>query len=132
MTMAVQQDSFRPGAQRQVEPRREFFEQHARLGDRASLACEFVAQQRRRVFLHRRKQLGSQNRIFSPRSAIGKSASINFAAPALAGPSRPCEISGRPQHPGRTTFDRASAALQHFDCGDADLRIVVIGERVVE
>ena len=49
-----------------------------------------------------------------------------------ASPSRPCEISGRPQQPGRTTFTWQPPRLQNLQRGDADFGIVVVGEGVVE
>ncbi len=105
----------------------------ARFGTVRAFLLLLAAQQRRRVFLQRRKaaRLAKQN-LLAARSRSGYSASTNCPACARASPSRPCEISGRPQQPGLDHIDAAPAALQNFHRGDADFRIVVIGERVVE
>ncbi len=132
MTVAVEQHALWSGMQRKIEARREFFEEHARGGDGAGSGLLLAAQQRRASSFTAERQLGSRNRIFPPLAASGKKPSTSFAAWARAWANSPWEISGRPQHPGRTTSTRASAALENFDGGDADLGIVVIGEGVVE
>ncbi len=79
------------------------------------------------------RQLGSQEQDFVGRAwAIGKSPSTSCATVSRASSSRPLEMSGRPQHPGRDDVDAAASALQNFHRRDADFGIVMIGEGVVE
>ena len=132
MTVAVQQNFRRPGAQRQIELRREFVEQHARLGHRSRFLLLLAAQQRRSVFFDRGKttRLAEQD-LFA---ALGdREQPLDQLRGMLRAPlqqslrDQRTSAAARPHH-----VHAAAAALQHLERRDADLRIVVIGEGVVE
>src|SRR6516165_7176458 len=115
MTMSVKQNSRRTGSQRQIELRREFFEQQARFGYRLCLLLLLSAQERRRIVLDRRKatRLAKQDlfsaagyreqafyHTLSVSARFGQETLRNQRAPATAGPDH---------------SDTASAALQYLN-----------------
>ena len=104
------------GAQRQIELRREFVEQQARLRHACALSvcCSPRSSEGASSFTAER-QLGSQKRIFSPRLAIGKSAS---ASRSPRGP-RFGQQTLRDQRPAAAArlhdVDPAASALQNLN-----------------
>ena len=140
MTVTVQQHGRRPGSQRRARARPAcpflldvLLEQHARVADHPRLALRLAAQQRRRVLADRRQaaRLEEQDRL-AARRRRRTARRRSPAAAARASSSRPCEISGRPQQPCGASRTPTPAALEHVGRRDADLRVVVVGEGVVE
>ena len=103
------------------------------VGDALRAALRVAAEQRRRVLAHRRQaaRLEEHDR----RAALGERIQpvrCSTRRRRRASSSRPCEISGRPQHALRRQLDVEAGALEHVARRHADRRVVVVGERVVE
>ena len=113
MAVPVQQNHVRwPARKRQIERRREFSNSMQASATVRALPLQVAAQQRRRIFFDGREATGlAEEDLLAALGNGQKPVDHAFAACVRASASRPCEISGRPQQPGRTTVDRASAAF---------------------
>ena len=74
-----------------------------------------------------------RNSRASPRSARVVSNRVTVSAACRrAAPSRPCEISGRPQQPSRRQLHVISRGLEQLQSRPCRSPVIVVGERVVE
>src|SRR5580704_3231182 len=132
MTVAMQQDFRGAGAQWQIELGREFLEQVAGVGHNSSLFLQVASEERRRVVFHRGKTTGfAEKNVFT--SAGDRKQRFHYRSGVRASFLQQSLRDKRTATTPRSHYAHAaSTALQDFKRSHTDLRLVVIGERVVE
>ena len=135
VTVAVEQD--RPGSGLQGKScharRNELLEEHTDRGDLFRSTTALATKERRRILAHGREAARLAEHDRPTCDGIGvQRLGVSLGHLACRCAAGPCEICGRPQQRFGASAVRTPGPLKYSQRGKADLRVVVVRERVVE